>query len=108
MFYVRHNSQARFATKQEAWAYAKKLHCDLDIYDSVERCVVFGTYRADSVVLFGSESLENDPFFFKTIKAARTDYKKFNHKALLSYVLVRWNWDTSSWEVVYDSSKAAK
>lgn len=97
MFYVRHeNRQSKFQTKQEAWAYAKKLHTDLDIYDSSSRSVVFATYRLsefknDNWVLLG---------FARTYAPLRVAYAQAQPAV---WALSKYDWDSKSWTSVKHS-----
>ena len=97
MLYVRHNNaQATFNDKQQAWAYAKKLHCDLDIYDSESKSVVFATYRLsefkdDNWVLLG---------FARTLAPLRGAYAQAQPAV---WALSKYDWDQKAWTSVRHS-----
>jgi hypothetical protein len=97
MLYVRHeNRQAKFHTKQEAWAYAKQLHTDLDIYDSEQKAVVFASYRLSM--------LEGENWkvlgFARTYAPLRVAYAQAQPQ---TWALSKYDWTSKSWVSVKHS-----
>lgn len=95
-YYVRYaNCQSHFAEKQQAWACAQKLACDLDIYDSSSRRVVFASYRL---------VVNETTVFCRSLAKARDAYKAASPT---SWQLDQWDWKSHAWVAVASSEKKA-
>ena len=100
MFYVRHFSQAHFQSNKDAWAYANKLGCDLDVYDSNEREVVWGTYRLAQLVEVDGKEAWKVLAYAKSLKPLRTAWQATKPK---TWAVSHYDWETCKWTSVAHS-----